>query len=96
MVTRIGTSRRKTRYLLKKPAGQKGKISLRNFFQRFEQGDRVCLCAEPSYHRGMYFRRFHNMVGKVTRKRGYCYELLINDKGKQKTIIVHPVHLRKE
>ena len=43
----------------------------------------------------MYFRRFHGKAGKVTRKLGSCYEVTINDLGKEKRLIVHPVHLRR-
>ena len=95
MATRIGTSRRKTRHKLKKPMRAKGKLPLRKFFQTFELGERVTLIAEPAYQKGMYFPRFHNMVGTVTKKRGFCYEVTIKDKNKPKMVILHPVHMRK-
>jgi len=95
MAKRIGTARRKTRHLFAKPRKMKGKMPLRKFFQTFAPGDRVTLIAEPSVQKGMYFRRFHNSVGTITRRRGFCYELTIKDVTKPKTLIVHPVHLRK-
>ena len=95
MAKRIGTSRRKTRHIFSKPIREKGKISLRKFFQKFEIGDKVALIAEPGYQKGMYFRRFHNSAGVITKKRGFCYEITIKDINKEKTVIVHPIHLRK-
>jgi len=95
MVKRIGSSRRKTRHKFKKSVRQRGKISISRFFQKLEVNDRVALVAEPSYHKGLYFRRFHGKIGKVVGKRGFCYIVEIKDGGKKKEIIVHPVHLKK-
>ena len=95
MVKRVGGSRRKTRRKFAKSVRQKGKISLKNYFQKLKDGDRVCFKAEPSYQKGLYFRRFHGRIGKITKKRGTCYEVEFNDGNKLKTMIVHPVHLKK-
>ncbi len=95
MTTRIGGQRRKTRSLMKKSKRQRGKLSLRNYLQEFEPGERVSLKAEPSIQRGTYFRRFHGKVGIISKRLGTCYEVLVTDGGKQKQLIVHPVHLRR-
>ena len=95
MAKRIGTNRRKTRHIFQKARKNKGKLPLRKYFQTFEEGDRVSLLAESSIQKGMYFRRFHNAVGTIVKRRGFCYELKIKDINKEKTLIVHPVHLRK-
>lgn len=95
MVTRIGGSRRKTRRRLAKDKCQSGKISINKYFQEFKEGDNVCLKAEPAIQKALYFRRFHGRIGKVTKKRGTCYEIKFNDQGKFKTIITHPIHLKK-
>ena len=71
------------------------KISLTRFFQTFSVGDRVHLTAEPSVHKGMYFPRFMGRVGIVSKKRKTCYEVKIKDGKKEKTLICHPVHLKK-
>lgn len=92
---RIGGNRRKTRSKLKKRARTKGKISLTRYLQVLKIGERVCLKGEPAIQKGFYFRRFHGKHGVVKNKKGTCYEVLIKDKNKEKTIIVHPVHLRK-
>ncbi len=59
-------------------------------------GDRVLLSAEPAVQKSLYHPRFHGKAAKVTGKRGDCYELAVKDGGKQKMIIVHPVHMRKQ
>ncbi len=96
MVMRIGGLRRKTRYKLKKEIRQKGKISISRYFQPFAEGDKVYLGAEPAVQKGFYHPRFFGKSGVVIGKRGSCYQVEISDLGKQKSVLVHPVHLRKE
>ncbi len=95
MAKRIGGPRRKTRGMLMKKRGDKGKVSLTRYLQVLNAGDRVVLKAEPAVHRGQYFRRFHGMIGTVKEQKGSCYFVQITDKTKPKTLIVHPVHLKK-
>ena len=89
-----GGFRRKTRHKLRKNVRAKGKVSLAKYFQVFKEGDKVCLVAEPSIQKGMYFPRFHGKAGTVLCKKGKCYEIEIKDHDKIKNIIVHPVHLK--
>ena len=65
------------------------------YFQSFSAGDRVFLNVQPSVQKGMYHPRFMGKSGIVRFKRGNCYEVEINDLGKEKTLIVHPVHLKR-
>jgi len=95
MTKRIGGFRRKTRHKLMKKAKYKGKISLRGYFQIFKVGDKVLLKADTAVHKGMYNPKYHSKSGKILGKRGNCYKLEIKDKNKIKTLIVHPVHLRR-
>ena len=95
MATRIGGSRRKTRQKFRKPLREKGKLSLTRYLQSFEKGEKVLLKAEPSIQKGMYHGRFHGKVGVVIKKKGACYEVEINDLGKKKILILHPIHLKK-
>ena len=95
MVTRIGTSRRKTRHKLKRSQSEKGKISLSKYFQTFENGDRVGLKINSAIPKGQFFPRFHGHAGKVTGMKGKCYQVEIKDGGKAKTLFVHPIHLIK-
>jgi len=95
MAQRIRGTRRKTRHKLQKNVRDKGKISITKYFQEFNNGDRVLLSAEPAVHNGMYDPKYHSKVGIVKSKAGKCYNISIKDGGKEKTLIVHPVHLRK-
>ncbi len=95
MAKRIGGLRRKTRYKFKKERRAKGKISLTRYFQSFKEGDKVFLDVEPAVQKGMYYPRFMGRTGTIKGKRGECYEIYVNDFGKEKTLVVHPVHLKK-
>ncbi|RMF05409.1 50S ribosomal protein L21e [Candidatus Woesearchaeota archaeon] len=94
MAMRIGGSRRKTRHKLLKPHNRKGKISITKYLQKFSEGDKVQLLAEPAVQKGMYFPRYHGKSGVVVGKQGECYKVMIKDSGKEKVMIVHPVHLK--
>ena len=95
MVKRIGGIRRKTRYKFRKEKRSKGKLSITKYLQSFDVGNKVYLHVEPAVQKGMYHPRFMGKSGIIKRKRGKCYEVTINDLGKEKTLIVHPVHLKK-
>ncbi len=95
MATRIGGNRRKARHKITKKIREKGKISIRKYFQTLNNGDRVVLKSEPAVQKGCYHMRFHASNGKVIGKKGACYEVEIKDGNKKKTLIVHPVHLKK-
>lgn len=94
-MTRMGGSRRKTRHKMLKPIKSKGKLSITRYLQTFNTGDKVVLKAEPAYQKGIYFRRFHGKSAVVEKKIGNCYNVMIQDAGKKKELIVHPVHLRR-
>ncbi|MBI4738368.1 50S ribosomal protein L21e [Candidatus Woesearchaeota archaeon] len=91
----IGGFRRKTRHKFMKSRQTKGKVSLRNYLQKLSPNDGVQLVVEPAVQKGMYFPRFHGLTGRVVGQQGSCYKVTISDKGAKKTIIVHPVHLKK-
>jgi len=95
MVKRTGGLRRKTRYKFRKEKRRRGKISFTEYFKSFNIGDKVYLSAEPCVQKGMYHPRFMGRWGTIKNKRGKCYEVAINDLGKDKTLLVHPVHLKR-
>jgi len=96
MVTRIGTTQRKTRHKLTQYYRNKGKIPLSKYFQEFAEGDKVGLKINANVQKGRFFPRFHGLTGSITgKKRGVCYEVNIRDGGKQKTVYIHPIHLKK-
>ena len=95
MTKRAGGARRKTRQKFRRRAQEKGKVSIRDYLQQFNVGEKVVLLANSSVHQGMYFRRFHAKTGIIQKKRGSCYEVKVLDGKKEKITIVHPVHLHK-
>lgn len=72
-----------------------GKLSMRSYFQPFAVGERVYLHVNSSVQKGMYFPKFLGRSGIVSGKKGRCYEVSIADGGKQKMLLVHPIHLKK-
>ncbi len=95
MTTRHGGSRYRTRKTFRKNVKERGKISMTRYFQKLVEGERVILKAEPAVQKGLYHARFHGYPGKIAGKQGSCYVVSINDKGKQKELLVHPIHLKK-
>jgi len=95
MSKRVGGVRRGSRSKLKKNLRSRSKISLTRYFQEFKEGQKVVLSAEPAVQKGLYCSRHHGRQGIIQKKRGKCYEVLVKDIGKQKKVIVHPVHLKK-
>ncbi|MFH0868425.1 MAG: 50S ribosomal protein L21e [Candidatus Woesearchaeota archaeon] len=94
MGKRIGGLKRKCRYKLTKERRQKGKISISRFMQTLKEGQTVFLSAEPSFHKGEYHPKFLGKTGIIKGLRGKCYEVAVNDKGKEKLLVVHPIHLK--
>lgn len=95
MVKVVGGFRRKTRHKLKRDKADRGKLSISKYFQKFSVGDKVAFKANPVLQTGMYNPRYHGMVGSVKGMKGRCYEVTVTDGGKEKTMIVHPLHLRR-
>ena len=95
MAKRVGGSRRKTRYAYRKPIRERGKISLTRYLQSFATGDRVKLSVEPAVQKGAHFPRFEGRVGTISGKQGAAYNVTIRDGGKEKILIVRPIHLRR-
>lgn len=95
MAKRIGGARRKTRGKLSKSIFEKGRIRIKAYFQKFNEGDKIALVGDSSYQDGMYFRRFHGKSAVVKGKQGKCYIVEIKDGGKTKKVIVHPIHMKR-
>ncbi|RLG18406.1 50S ribosomal protein L21e [Nanoarchaeota archaeon] len=87
--------RRKTRKKFRKKARERGKLNINLALQEFKVGEKVAIDVEPSFHKGMPFKRFIGKVGKVIGKRGRCYEVEVSEGSKRKVIVVHPIHLRR-
>ena len=80
-----------------KEKGEEGKKSNKKGpkYKKFKVGDHVAIVIDPSVHIGMPFNRFHGRIGNITGVRGTSYLVGIKDGSKTKTIITHPVHLKK-
>lgn len=94
-MARKGGSRRGKSFLFTKSSKTKGKVSLKNYLAKFNDGDKVALTYEPAVFKGTYCPRFAGKSGIITAKKGTCYEVKIKDFTKEKKLIVHPVHIRK-
>jgi large subunit ribosomal protein L21e len=95
MAQRTGGTRRKTRDKYNKNVRKKGKISIRNYLQKFDVNDKVAFINEPAVQKGMAHPRFYGDVGIVVAKQGNCYKVKVIDGKMEKMFIVHPVHLRR-
>lgn len=95
MVQRTGGKKRKARHKLTKNISLKGKIKISEYLKQLKDGDKVKVLLEPSVHKGFYHLKYYGKNGIVKGKDGECYKVLIKDFKKEKTLIVHPVHLRK-
>ena len=72
----------------------RGKLKLSSYFKKIEDGASVALVTDAGV-RSSYPKRLKGMSGKVIESRGKFKLVEIKDGNKAKTIIVHPVHLRK-
>lgn len=96
MTQKTGSRRRKTRSKLRKNVSQKGKISIRNYLQKFKDGEKVILVAEPAVQDGMHHPRYQGKTGTISGTQGTCYKVKIKDGKKEKIMITHPIHLKKQ
>ncbi len=90
-----GGVRRKSRHKFRKDYKSHGKISVTNYLQEFNIGDRVVLKAEPAIQKTLYAGRYHGSKGLIKNKRGACYEVGVTVGKKEKMFIVHPIHLKR-
>ena len=77
-----------------KKVREKGKLKLSSYFKKIEDGASVALVTDAGV-RCSYPSRMKGMSGKVSGSQGRYKLVEIKDGNKAKTLIVHPVHLRK-
>jgi len=80
--------------LKRKKIREKGKIRLSNYFQEFKQGERVAVVRELAVQ-PKFPKQLQGRSGVIESKRGTSYIVKIKDLNKEKTYIIHPVHLRR-
>ena len=95
MAKRIGGSRRKSRYKFRKGIRQRGKVTISKYLQKFKLGDKVYLGVEPAIDKGAYSARFLGKTGVIKKQSGKCYGVAVKEGGKEKLLMIHPVHLKK-
>ena len=78
----------------RKKQREHGKIKLSRYFADFEKGERVAVVRELAMNPA-FPKQLQGRSGVVESKRGSSYIVKIKDLNKEKTYIIHPVHLRK-
>jgi len=95
MATRIGGARRKSRDKLRQSIRQKGKFSLTQYFQEIPEQTKVQLVLNSGFAKGRFDHKFYGKIGIVVGKTGDCYKIQVMDYNKNKTIIAHPIHIKR-
>ena len=90
MVVKSHGPRRRTREKFRKT----GRVRINRYIKQFNSGDKVVIDIESASSKGMPFRRFQGLVGKIIEKRGRSYVVEIKDGNKTKTVIANPEHLK--
>lgn len=72
----------------------KGKIKFSRYFNEFKEGERVAVIQELAMN-PKFPNKLQGRSGVIIGMRGSSYIVKINDLNKEKTYIIHPVHLKK-
>jgi ribosomal protein L21E len=78
----------------RKPIRTRGKIQLSRYFQELKKGDSVSVVNERSLHSN-FPKRLQGRTGKVDKRIGKSYSVIIKDQTKEKEFIISPIHLKK-
>src|SRR5512136_3065530 len=87
--------RSRTRGIMSKPPRKRGQNSIARCFTKYEVGDKANIVIDPAMHKGQPHKRFHGQTGEIIGRRGAAYLLAVQEKGKLKTAIARPEHLKK-
>jgi len=71
------------------------KTTVNTLLKKFKEGDKVIIDLNSEIQDNMPHPRFQGYPGTVVGKRGSCYEVVITDGGKEKTLLTGPAHLKK-
>ena len=77
-----------------KRSRERGKLSLRKYFQELKEGERVAIKRNLSYSAN-FPSRLQGRTGAVVSKRGKAFVINIRDGKKEKQFIVKRVHIKK-
>lgn len=90
MVVKSKGPRRRTREKFRGPE----KLTVNRLIRKFAVGQSVSLKVSSNSQKGMPFKRFHGLTGKVVAQRGRAYVVEIHDINKKKLVIARPEHIR--
>lgn len=88
--------RRGSRGKLSNSPRERGTSPPQRAVQGFDDGEKVHLSLDPSVPEGQFNHRFNGHTGTVIGRQGAAYCVRINDRGKSKTVIAKPAHLRRQ
>jgi len=80
--------------LKQKPIKERGKVHSAKYFQEFKDGDRVSVVCELSFN-PKFPKTLQGRSGIIKGKRGTSYIIKIKDVNREKTYIIHPIHLKR-
>ena len=85
-----------TREKLSNSPRERGTSPPQRAVAEFDEGQKVHLKIDPSVSDGRFHPRFNGHTGTVVGKQGRAFKVEISDRGKQKTLIARPAHLRAQ
>ena len=85
---------RKTRKLFKRSKKEKGLKSLSYILRTYEVGEKVNIILNSQSQKGRPHRRYHSLIGVITKIQGQAYVLDVKQGKKISKIIARPEHLR--
>lgn len=85
-----------TREKLSNKPRERGTSPPQRAVQEFDEGQKVHLKIDPSVRDGRFHPRFNGQTGEVVGKQGRAFQVRISDRGKEKTLIAKPAHLRPQ
>lgn len=77
----------------RKPVRERGKIRFSEYFKKLNKGDRVAVKKEQSVENN-FPKRIQGRTGIVIGQRGSNYIINLKELNKEKTFIIHPIHLK--
>ncbi|MFQ5711028.1 MAG: 50S ribosomal protein L21e [Candidatus Geothermarchaeales archaeon] len=85
----------KSRKLMRKREGKRGFTSRLLLLQGLQEGDKVAIHIDPSFHKGMPHRRYHGKIATVLDRRGRAFEVETTKGKKRVTLTIRAEHLRR-
>ena len=78
-----------------KITASKTKATPTTLLKTYEAGDTVQMVINGSVHKGMPFRRFHGLTGKVIGMQGRAVRVAVDQGAQHCELVVNPIHLKE-